>query len=150
MRRYAFIPSQAPTPDSANGAWTIWNGKTWDVDERIRAIGTGPRKLHVGDAHDEPPPPDDYDEEEYMRMYEERMRQEEEEANRRDEEEELRARDPDAPEAIPKSHQVRKNLRYRATCPEGHVGCRAGNMCRSCPGECATCQNMRLDCVRGR
>jgi hypothetical protein len=142
--RYAFIPSQAPTPESANGDWTIWNGHTWDLDDRIRAIGTGVRKLHVGEAHEDTrPPEEDYDEEEYMRNYEERMRQEEEEANRIDEEEDLRAANPDGPQAVPKSHHVPLRMRYRSTCPEGHVGCRAGNMCRKCPGECATCQNLR-------
>ena len=79
-------------------------------------------------------------------MYEERMREQEERGLMEEEAAILNAAkevDPDAPQAIPQSHQVPKRLRYRPSCPEGHVGCKAGNMCRSCPSECATCQNMR-------
>jgi len=142
---YAFVPSQAPSPDHANGIWTIWNGKTWDTDDRIKAIGKGPRELHVADemtGGGYEPPQEEYDEEEYMRAYEERLRQEEEQEAAY-EAEVAQNKDPDGPEAIPKSHTVPRRIRFRATCPEGHGGCRAGNMCRSCPGECATCQNMR-------
>ena len=40
-------------------------------------------------------------------------------------------------------HEHNPPLRYRHTCPEGHGECKPGNMCRSCPSECATCQNLR-------
>jgi len=133
---YAFIPSQAALPDQANGVWSIWDGKSWVQDDRVRAVGTGPRKLHVGNGDEYGPGDDDYNEEEYMAMYEEKRRAAEAQQKK------TKVANGDGPVPV-LPHHVPKKIHFRASCPEGHTGCSPKNLCKSCPSECETCQNIR-------
>lgn len=116
--------------------WSIWDGKSWVQDDRVRAVGTGPRKLHVGNGDEYGPGDDDYNEEEYMAMYEEKRRAAEKEKAK------PKPENGDGPVPV-LPHHAPKKIHFRASCPEGHPGCSAANLCKSCPSECGTCQNFR-------
>jgi len=36
-----------------------------------------------------------------------------------------------------------EDLKFKPTCPDGHPGCSPHNVCKVCPAECQTCQNIR-------
>jgi hypothetical protein len=113
----------------------------------MKCTGTGTRKLHVGTPHHEADDDDDYD-----AYVQDRNRRLEGEANGAYEEEDddvvpatpAKPRGPDDPEPVPKAHSVPKRVKFHSTCPEGHAGCTAHNLCKTCPVECETCQNLRF------
>lgn len=162
---YAFVPSQANAPEMANSIWSIWDGAKWLADAHIKCTGEGARELHVGNPH-QPVEDDDYDA--YMREREaheraERVKEEKrgiiqdrinngEEINDDYYVEEWQqhkaqqaAKNPEGgdehPEAVPGT--VPRKIKFMPSCPEGHNGCSAYNLCKTCPSECLTCQNVR-------
>jgi len=162
---YAFVPSQAGFPDMANAIWSIWDGSKWLADSHIKCSGSGPESLHVGDPH-QAVEDDDYDA--YMLEREAHEREEQEREEKRDiiedrlahgekinddyyqeefqaRKQEQAAKNPEGgdvhPEAVPAT--VPRKIKFFSSCPEGHTGCSAYNLCRTCPAECLTCQNVR-------